>query len=63
MQGRPNNRPRFLELHPLPILRLHFQSSTISFCFALLLLWLSKLEENPLPSKIKHGRVVEQAHK
>ena len=68
MQGRPNNKidknefshhPEF----PNPILKLHFQSFTVSFCFAWLLLWFSKLEENPSPSKIKHGKVIYQAHK
>ena len=29
----------------------------------IILPWFSKLEEKPSPSKIKHGRVVDQAHK
>ena len=71
MQGRPNNKvcknfKNEFSHHPeppTPILRLHFQSFTISFYFAWLLLWLSKLEEETSPSKIKHGRVVNQTHK
>ena len=64
MQGRPNNKIDKNEFsHQNPILKLHFQNFTVSFCFAWLLLWFSKLEENPSLFKIKHGKVIYQAHK
>ena len=37
--------------------------ATFSKLHKIILPWFSKLDEKPSPSKIKHGRVVDQAHK